>query len=69
MDILCQYPVKTNKQRKRTNFTDERHMSLDILAETIKQFKGLTLQSTIKDAVYYNSDKDDAESDQEAINR
>ena len=34
---------------------------MDILAETIKGFKILTLHSTINDFAYYNSDKDDAE--------
>ena len=36
---------------------------LDILAETIKAFKGLTLEPTINDSAYYHSDKNDAESD------
>ena len=35
---------------------------MGILAETIKSFKGLTLQSTINDSAYYNSEEDDAES-------
>ena len=59
---FCQSPVTTNKQRKNTNtiFTSERRITLDILEETIK---GLTLDLTINDSVYYNSDKDDAEID------
>ena len=36
---------------------------MDILAEMIKGFKRLTLQSTINNYAYYNSDEDDAESD------
>ena len=35
---------------------------MDILAETIKVFNGLTLQSTINDSAYYNSDEYEAES-------
>ena len=34
-----------------------------MLAETLK---GLTLYSTINDSAYYNSDKDDTESDQKS---
>ena len=36
---------------------------LEILAETIKGFNGLTIQSTINDSAYYDSEKDDKESD------
>ena len=36
---------------------------MDILAETIKVFNGLIIQSTINDSAYYNSEEDDAESD------
>ena len=38
-------------------------MSLSILAETIKEFKGLILEPTINDSAYYHSEKNDAESD------
>ena len=36
---------------------------METLAKTIKGFKGLTLQSTINDSTYYNSEEDDAEFD------
>ena len=38
-----------------------------IVAETIKVFNGLTLPSTINNYRYYNSDKDDAESDPKSV--
>ena len=52
----------TNTQGENANiiFTSERRITLDVLAETLK---GLTLHSTINISAYYNSDKDDAESD------
>ena len=43
--------------------THERRISSEILAEMIKEFKVLTLQSTINDFSFYNSEEDDAESD------
>ena len=64
MDNFCNhYPVTTNTQGEISNVTNERQLSSDILAETIKGFKGLTIQSTIKNSTYYNSEEDDAESD------
>ena len=62
MDTFCQSPVTTNTQGENVNtiFTNERRNTLDMLAETLK---GLTLDLTINDSVYYNSDEDDAESD------
>ena len=44
-------------------FQNERQISSNILAETIKVFKGLTLDSTINDSAYYHSEEDDAEID------
>ena len=62
MDTLCHwYPVITNTQGKITNVTNARSISSDILAETIKGFNGLMIQSTINYYVYYNSEEDDAE--------
>ena len=43
--------------------TNERRISSDILAETIKLFNGLTIQSTINNSEYYDSEEDDAEID------
>ena len=62
MYTFYQYPVTINTQVEIANVTNERPISLDILAEMIKVFKGLTLQSTINDSEYYNSEKDDTES-------
>ena len=45
MDTFCrQYPVTTNTQGENSNVTNERRISSDILAETIKGFNGLTIQ-------------------------
>ena len=64
MDNFCQSPVTTNTQGDIANVKNERQISSNILEEKIKGFKGLTLQSTINDSEYYNSEEDDAESDQ-----
>ena len=61
MDTFCQYPVTTNTQGNIANVTNERRISSNILAETIKGFKLLTLDSTINDSEYYNSEEDGAE--------
>ena len=63
MDTFCQSPVTTNTENNIANVPNERQISLDILTETIRGFKRLTRQSTINDSAYYNSDKDDSESD------
>ena len=57
---FCQYPVTTNTQgeNKKAIFTSKRRNTSDILAETLK---GLTLDSTINDSAYYNSDEYHAE--------
>ena len=59
MDTLCQSPVTTNTQGENANaiFTSERKNTLNMLAETLK---GLTLDSTINEYVYYDSDEDNA---------
>ena len=44
------------------NMTSERRISSNILAETIKGFNGLTIQSTINDSAYYYSEEDASES-------
>ena len=43
--------------------TNERQISLDILKETIKEFHGLTIQSTISNSAHYDSEEHDAVSD------
>ena len=62
MDTFCQSPVTTNKQGNTANVPNEKQISSDILEETIKGFKILTLQSTINDSAYNNSEEDDTES-------
>ena len=61
MDNLCQSPFTTNTQEENVNaiFTSERRNTSDMLTETLKL---LTLDSTINDSAYYNSDKNNAES-------
>ena len=53
----------TNTPRNKAKVTNERRIYLDILAETIKGFKGLTLEPTINNSAYYHSEKNDAKSD------
>ena len=53
----------TNTQGEIVNVKNERRISSYILVETIKRFNGLTIQSTINDYAYYNSEEDDTESD------
>ena len=60
LDTFSRSPFTTNTKVKITNVPNQRQIPLDILAETIKGFKGLTLQSTINDSKYYNSEEDDA---------
>ena len=56
-------PVTSNKQRKNANKTNERRIYSNILAETLKVFNKLTIQSTINNSAYYDSEEDDNESD------
>ena len=56
-------PVTTNTQGEIANVTNERWISSEIIKEKIKGFNGLTIQSTINDSAYYDSDEDDAEID------
>ena len=43
--------------------TNERKISLDMLAITIKGFNRLKIQSKINDSAYYNSEEEDTKSD------
>ena len=62
IDSLCQSPITTNTQGDNVNsiLTSKRQKKLDVLTERLKV---LTNDSTINDSAYYNSDKNDAESD------
>ena len=44
MDTFIHSPDTTNTLRKKANVQNERQISSDILAETMKGFKGLKLQ-------------------------
>ena len=59
---FCQSPFMTISQGKIANVPNERWIYSNILAERIKGFKWLTLDSTINDYAYYHSEKDDVES-------
>ena len=50
--FLCQSPVITNTQGEISNVRNERRISSEILAETIKVFNELTIQSTINNSEY-----------------
>ena len=63
MYTLYQTHVTTNTQGEIATVTNERPISSEILAETIKGFKRLTLQSKINDSEYYNSEEEDTEID------
>ena len=55
MDTSFQSPVDVNAQKKDANMSLGRQIYSGILSETIKNFKGCTIQSTIKNSVYYES--------------
>ena len=55
-DTLFQSPFTVNAQKKDANMTYERRTASGILEETIKEFKGCTIQSKINDSRYYDSD-------------
>ena len=57
MDTLFQSPVTINTQRKDANLTNEIKIASGIHAETIKEFKGFTIQSTISDSAHSNSEE------------
>ena len=59
MDTFCQSPATKNAQGNIANVPNERRISSNILAETIKGFKGLTLQSTNNYSAYYHSEVND----------
>ena len=64
MDTFCHESlITTNTQGEIANVTNERRISSDIMAEAIRGFNGLTIQSKIKDSVYYISEENDPESD------
>ena len=52
MDTSFQSHVAMNAQKKDSNMSYERRLASGILAETIKQFKGYTIQLTINDSGY-----------------
>ena len=54
---MFQSPVTINTQRKYANMKNERRIASDIHAETMKEFKGFTIQSTISDSAHSNSEE------------
>ena len=52
-----QSPVALNAQNKYATMSLERRLASGILAETIQSFKGCTIQSTINNSIYYESDE------------
>ena len=50
MDTSFHSPVTINAQKKDSNVTYERQISSGILVETIKEFNGCTIQSTISNS-------------------
>ena len=58
MDTSFQSPITMNAQKKYANISLERQLASGVLAETIKFFKGYTIQSTINDYRYYESDEE-----------
>ena len=57
MDTFLQSPVTIYTQRKYANGTNERRIASYNMKETIKEFHGLTIQSTISDSAYYDSEE------------
>ena len=57
MDTLFQSPISINAQKKDANMTNERRIAADIHAETMKEFKGFSIQSTISDYSRSNSEE------------
>ena len=53
MHTLCHHPpVTTNTQGEIENVTNKKQISSDIMAETIKGFIGLEIQSTTNYSAY-----------------
>ena len=63
MDTFIRPPATINTPRETTDVANKRQISLDSLAETIKGFNRLTLDSTINDYADDHSNKNVAESD------
>ena len=55
MDTLFQSPATIFIKRKDSNVTCERQIVSGIIAETMKEFKGFTIQSTIGNSAHSNS--------------
>ena len=55
MDTLYQSPVTINTQRKDKNVTNEKRIASGVHAETMKNFNGFTIQSTISNSTHSDS--------------
>ena len=68
MDTLFRSPVPIILQKKDENVKNERQIASYIRAETMKEFKGFTIQSTIRDYSHRDSKElVDAVSDSEEL--
>ena len=57
IDTLVRSPVTIHAQKKDANMTNERQISADIHAETMKECEGFFIQSTISDAAHSDYDE------------
>ena len=68
MDTLFHSPLTINVQNKYANVTSERRIAADIHAESIENFMGFMIQSTISNSEHSNSEElFDAVSDSEEL--
>ena len=65
-DNFIQSLNMTNTPTKKTDIPNERWTSLDMLAETMKGFNRLTLNSSTNDSAGDHSDKNDANNNQKS---
>ena len=68
MDTFIQSSVTTSTTRKKVNVPNEKQISSDTLAETIKGFNRSRLQLTIDYSAYYHSEKMTSKAIQKAKN-
>ena len=57
MDTFFQSPVTIKTKSKDANVTNERRIAAEIHAETIREFNGFSIQSTISDSAHSNSEE------------
>ena len=57
MDTLSQSTVTINALKKDATMKNEKQIAADVHAETMKEFKGFSIQSTISNYAQSNSDE------------